>query len=376
MKNTKKGAWQSKRGPTPAMPAYKPPRQTRTSRKAETMSAPEIVVVESEDKSDSEEDTCFGLVYEKMADAIETPRENPYPKGIPMMSEREADECAKFGEVHRWSSDSEGDTEKTTGADKETPVPIQYHGQSCKNKRNTIVLITETEPETELPDSDGEEDNIPFGQLMNKQKESVGVETEVGMKVAKQFEAGLFVGEVKAVTGKRGRCLYTILYEDGDGEDMNDKEYKQARALFLKKDDKMADIGDINTETQDTLHSGGETEGSEFALSDDDDDDAGHKKKRKRVRSPGKEKEKSKRRTIVQEGGGNKGPQKKQPNYRCGCPTTFGFQIKHYEQDCRTYDEGGSSLPHHERWKINFAGSEERIAGPSVQGRLAVCEYC
>ncbi len=163
--------------------------------------------------------------------------------------------------------------------------------------RNTIVLITETE----LPDSDGEEDNIPFGQLMKKQKESVGVETEVGMKVAKQFEAGLFVGEVKAVTGKRGRCLYTILYEDGDGEDLNDKEYKQARALFLKKDDKMADIGDTNTETQDTLQSGGETEGSEYALSDDDDDDAGHKKKRKRVRSPGKEKEKSKRRTIVKE---------------------------------------------------------------------------
>ncbi len=149
----------------------------------------------------------FGLVYEKMAEAIETTRENPYPKGIKLMSEREADECAKFGEVLRWSSDSEGETEKTTVADKETPVPIQYVGQPWKDMRNTIVLITETEAETEerqqasvteaieteLQDCDGEEDNIPFGQLMNKQKDSVSVETEVGMKVAKQFEAGLFM---------------------------------------------------------------------------------------------------------------------------------------------------------------------------------------
>ena len=173
MKNTKKGAWQSKRGPTPAIPAYKPPRQTRTSRKAETMSAPEIVVVESEAKSDSEEDTCFGLVYEKMADAIETPRENPYPKGIPMMSEREADECAKFGEVLRWSSDSEGDTEKTRkAAEIYTTEKARVLQDKWAERSKTIVLITETE-ETEpledmsktmvlIPDkedSDSDEDN-------------------------------------------------------------------------------------------------------------------------------------------------------------------------------------------------------------------------
>jgi hypothetical protein len=36
----------------------------------------------------------------------------PYLKGIKMMSEREVDECAKHGEVLRWSSDS--DVEKIT----------------------------------------------------------------------------------------------------------------------------------------------------------------------------------------------------------------------------------------------------------------------
>ena len=87
MKNTRKGAWQSKRGPNPAIPAYKAQRQTRASRKTD-----KVVVVDSEAKSDSEEDTCFGVVWEKKGEAVKTPLENPYPKGIKLMSAREADE--------------------------------------------------------------------------------------------------------------------------------------------------------------------------------------------------------------------------------------------------------------------------------------------
>jgi hypothetical protein len=136
MKNTRKGAWQSKRGPTPAIPAYKPPRQTRSSRKTD-----KIAVVESEAKSDSEDDTCFGVVYEKKGEAVETTIDNPYPKGIKLMSAREADECAEFGEVLRWSSDSEGETEKTTGADKDYPMPIEYEGEPWKDMRNTSCLL-------------------------------------------------------------------------------------------------------------------------------------------------------------------------------------------------------------------------------------------
>jgi hypothetical protein len=40
------------------------------------------------------------------------PHVRPYIKGIKMMSEREADECARHGEVLRWSTDS--DNEKIT----------------------------------------------------------------------------------------------------------------------------------------------------------------------------------------------------------------------------------------------------------------------
>ncbi len=55
----------------------------------------------------------------------------------------------------------------------------------------------------------------------------------MGIKVAKQFEQSfLFVNEIMAVTGERGRSLNTVLYEDGDCEDMKDREFKEARALY------------------------------------------------------------------------------------------------------------------------------------------------
>ncbi len=120
-------------------------------------------------------------------------------------------------------------------------------------------------PETELQDSDVEEDNIPFSELMEKRKtdkqqtivlitetedqvsepvvidevpsvtvkkttvtEATMTETVIQLvKVAKHFEAGLFIGEITAVSLNRGRNLYTVLYENGDGEDMNDREIVQ-----------------------------------------------------------------------------------------------------------------------------------------------------
>ncbi len=86
MKNIRKGAWQIKRGPTPAIPAYKRPRQRKTT---ETDNIP------------------FSELKEKLK----------------------------------------------------------------QDKTNTIVLITETEAETEVPDNNDEEDNIPFSELKEKRKQ-------------------------------------------------------------------------------------------------------------------------------------------------------------------------------------------------------------
>jgi hypothetical protein len=42
------------------------------------------------------------------------PHRIPYAKGIKLMSDREATECARHGEVLRWSSDTDSDKEEMT----------------------------------------------------------------------------------------------------------------------------------------------------------------------------------------------------------------------------------------------------------------------
>jgi hypothetical protein len=124
-------------------------------------------------------------------------------------------------------------------------------------------------------------------------------------KFAKHFESGLFIGEITAVNTKRGRSLYTVLYEDGDGEDLNDREYKEARDLFDKTQGVSMNTAESERETAETedepFHSGGETEGSEFAPSDDEQEKNRKKKKRNQKRSPEKEKAKRKRGNNVKE---------------------------------------------------------------------------
>jgi hypothetical protein len=51
---------------------------------------------------------------------------NPYPQGIRIMSEREADEMSRYGEVLTWSSDSEVEKmteDKTIGSDTTGSTP-------------------------------------------------------------------------------------------------------------------------------------------------------------------------------------------------------------------------------------------------------------
>jgi hypothetical protein len=58
----------------------------------------------------------------------------------------------------------------------------------------------------------------------------------VGQIVCKRFEAGLFQGKVASIDKRRRRCLYHIIYEDGDSEDMDEMEYEDA--WFIHKDTK------------------------------------------------------------------------------------------------------------------------------------------
>jgi hypothetical protein len=138
-----------------AIPPFKTPRQLKGQSKVKGQQ--DVVDVSETETQDKEtpvrvvghrkDNSEWGKRMEKTLAEIEkrqerqteteTIRENPYPNGIYIMSEREANECTRFGEVLRWSSDSEGETEKTTSADKKKTTRADMS--------NTIVLITETE---------------------------------------------------------------------------------------------------------------------------------------------------------------------------------------------------------------------------------------
>ncbi len=175
--------------------------------------APEIVACESEaslerveSKSDSEEDMCFGVVWEKMPEPVQTMKETEKSDGVgkPKVS------CPFDGLIVP-------ETELQN-----SPVKVRVEGTE------TEMTVTEaTATETTVTETTVTETTVT---------EAAMTETVIQpVKVAKHFEAGLFIGEITAVSIKRGRNLYTVLYEDGDGEDMNDREYKEARALYEQK---------------------------------------------------------------------------------------------------------------------------------------------
>ncbi len=106
-----------------------------------------LITETEENERDSEEETQFGVVWEKMTEAQLNMADN---------------------------------TKTTTLT--ATPEPIAYVGEPWRDKTRPLVLITETE-ETERQKSDVEEDNIPLSQTLDKI--STG-EMCVGLTVLKQ----------------------------------------------------------------------------------------------------------------------------------------------------------------------------------------------
>ncbi len=118
------------------------------------------------------------------------------------MSEREADETAKFGEVQRWSTDSEGD---------EAPIT------------QTLLFLNKTK------------------EKMGKTNGETKGNTEfIGVKVARDFgKQGVFVGEIEIVALEYGSgddakedLFYVVRYTDGDQGDFDGKELSHALELY------------------------------------------------------------------------------------------------------------------------------------------------
>ncbi len=88
-----------------------------------------------------------------------------------LMSEREANECATYGEVQTWSD-----------TDKQEEVSMSYLAESLKNT-----------PRTSLEDT-GPEEDVNVGTDL---EETESPEKMVGSKIAREFgKGGIYLGEV------------------------------------------------------------------------------------------------------------------------------------------------------------------------------------
>jgi hypothetical protein len=73
----------------------------------------------------------------------------PFRKGIKLMSQREADECARHGEVLRWSSDSDEDAvskakKRTVHLDSDTEEPTEF-GVVWERYDEPVAIVIERE---------------------------------------------------------------------------------------------------------------------------------------------------------------------------------------------------------------------------------------
>ncbi len=190
-----------------------------------------------ESRSDSGEDTCFGVVWERVAEIKD--------KNVTVVPEH-------------WVCPFAG------------------------------LVIPETEDQQDAQKS-AEEDNVPFCTLLAKEKAGkIGKDVIqngdefIGMSVAKKFEmAGrleVFKGTVKEVTELQNRRLYAIVYEDGDCEDLNEQEFREACELFIaleNNDEEMPDTDDGKEEYN------SDVEISEYSCSDEEDSFLPPSKKRR-----------------------------------------------------------------------------------------------
>ncbi len=228
-----------------------------------------------------------------------------------------------------------GNTKTTTL--KATPEPIAYVGEPWRDKTRPLVLITETE-ETERQTSDVEEDNIPLSQTLDKIPTG---EMCIGLTVLKQFDEGLFKGTVTDAKKQRARYLYHVVYEFGDSEDLNEKEFMKAYGLFKTNNETAVDKSkgtsvDVMSDAEEE-HSGGETEGSEYGLSEEDEIRHSKKKRRTVQHSQLKEKDTNNRGNNVEkeeETPKTKNKKSKKPiqsnilNLKRRTITTWGMMLK------------------------------------------------
>jgi hypothetical protein len=136
--------------------------------------------------------------------------------------------------------------------------------------------VKETEATlTDKEDSDSDDDNIPVSQILamkTSKKTQVPMlqtgEACIGHMILKKFETGLFKGTVTSATKQRGRFMYHVLYDDGDSEDMNDKELLEGHDMYNRQTETTFQTSTSFESDEDAASdhekSGIETEGSDY----------------------------------------------------------------------------------------------------------------
>jgi hypothetical protein len=154
------------------------------------------------------------------------------------MSEREADEAATHGDVLRWSSESQEDTQVFS--------TVHRKDNSAWGKRmekELTAIEKRAADKTKLGNSEGSkqtesgqdsDDERPIVQTLDKGLPKFGL-LSIGTEIMKQFESGLFVDTVKAYDRKED--LYKIEYSDGDREEFDKEEFIYAYQLALEHGD-------------------------------------------------------------------------------------------------------------------------------------------
>ena len=247
------------------------PRQ-RGRQCARPSKAPRSVTTDKSNKEDSEIQEITGTENARQIEGRqdEEPHVIPFIKGIKLMSEREATECAEHGEVLRWSPDSEGEQtidktppeSDTTGSTPEifkSPELIQGRVPGSNTVEETLVEETIVEktvplrkykgwvyiPETEINEGcSAREEDVPVASVIQPQTDTTlslqqmqefkqGPEGEraVGKTVAKTFDGVQFSGTVDSFRKVRQRYYYHVTYTDGDEEEMTQIELRDAYLL-------------------------------------------------------------------------------------------------------------------------------------------------
>jgi hypothetical protein len=256
---------------------FKAPRKVKTCKtvpEVETSEA-QLIRQDIQQNHDTEIKQISGTENERdiQARAEQEPHVIPFIPCIRLMSERESVEMARHGEVLRWSSDEDGDnTQKTTLASDTTgSTPDIFKSPELSKGRVPGAIITDTindyvieaSPkkrqtlqgvqfvgETEMQESsvDSPENRPVVRSLRNRQKINLSLQQitdcpegpkgdrAIGVTIAKTFGGYEYRGTIDKFRGERGRYIYHVTYDDGDEEELFQKELRDCYILALAPD--------------------------------------------------------------------------------------------------------------------------------------------